>query len=107
MSIGRPASIPACASLPGRRKSSLDRLAPDAFRPRPAKLANTISESRWKLPIRKAKNPTNKVFLTSRARMSSDGPQAQNSAARVTSMTIRVVATKATSPPSRPTPLSM
>ncbi|MNY05186.1 hypothetical protein D3C86_1378960 [compost metagenome] len=45
VSIGRPASMPAWASLPGRRKSSLDRLDPDAFRPRPAKLAKTISES--------------------------------------------------------------
>jgi hypothetical protein len=39
--------------------------------------------------------------------MSSPSPQLQNSAASVTSMTISVVAMKATSPPSRPKPLSM
>jgi hypothetical protein len=39
--------------------------------------------------------------------MSSSAPQLQNSAASVTSMTISVVAMKATSPESSPKPLSM
>jgi hypothetical protein len=39
--------------------------------------------------------------------MSSSAPQAQNRAASVTSMTMSVVAIKATSPPSRPKPESM
>jgi hypothetical protein len=61
----------------------------------------------FQLEIRYAKTPTKSVFFTSRAMMSSSAPQDQNSAASVTSMTISVVAMKATSPPSRPKPESM
>src|SRR5690606_95172 len=42
-----------------------------------------------------------------RAMMSSSAPQLQNSAASVTSMTMSVVATNATSPPSNPKPESI
>ena len=32
-----PASIPTCASRPGRRNSADEKLVPEAFRPKPAK----------------------------------------------------------------------
>src|SRR5205809_6634934 len=51
------------------------------------------------LPIRNAKTPTNKVFLTTRARMSSSAPHAQNRPASVTSIAASVVARYPTSPP--------
>ncbi len=49
---------PSAASRPGRRKSSAEIPAPEAFRPRPEKLLSTTRERVWKLPIKKAKNPT-------------------------------------------------
>src|SRR5271166_5132031 len=104
---GRPASMPTWAMRPGRKKSASERPVPEALRPRPAKLSKTMRERLFQLPMRKAKTPTKRVFFTRRAMMSSSAPQDQKSAASVMSIAISVRAMKATSPPSRPKPLSM
>jgi len=80
---------------------------PEAFRPKPAKLLKVMRAKLFQLPIRKAKTPTNKVFLTRRARMSSSAPHDQNRPASVTSIAASVVARYPTSPPSSPNPESM
>ena len=57
---------------------------PEAFSPKPAKLSKMMRAKLFQLLIRNAKTPTNRVFLTRRARMSSSAPHAQNRPASVT-----------------------
>jgi len=104
---GRPASSPTWAIFPGLRKSAEDRLVPEAFRPKPAKLSKMIRARVFQLLMRNAKTPTKSVFLTRRARMSSSAPQAQNRPANVMSIAASVLARYPTSPPSSPNPESM
>ena len=80
---------------------------PEAKSPSPAKLSKTMAARLFQLEMSQAKTPTKRVFFTRRAMMSSSAPQAQKSAASVTSITMSVLAMKATSPPNSPKPLSI
>ncbi len=106
-SIGRAASNPALATKPGRSRSSALIEPPPAVRPRPAKERKMMSARVEKRPRISAKAPTKRIFLMKRPMTSLSPPSAQNSPASVMSIPTSTVVRKATSPPSRPKPLSI